>query len=140
MPPRESSPGCRKGYLGDEVAHIGQDSPRCQVDFPVSGSDELLVESQVLGGTLASYAQFVQVTAMETDRALRERKQLQQSTSPSRSFHLSSLLLSFAPSSFQVGGRAPEKTQTSHLGKPRAHNREPDAINYTHLKQAPKYE
>lgn len=68
----KSSPGCRKGYLGDEVAHIGQDSPRCQVDFPVSGSDELLVESQVLGGTLASYAQLVQVTAMETDRALRD--------------------------------------------------------------------
>lgn len=69
-PKGKSSPGCRMGYLGDEVAHIGQDSPRCQVDFPVSGSDELLVESQVLSGALASYAQFIQVTAIETDRAL----------------------------------------------------------------------
>lgn len=28
--------GLRAGYLGDEVAHVGQDTPSCQVDFPVS--------------------------------------------------------------------------------------------------------
>lgn len=62
--------GCGEGYLGDEVAHVGQDSPSCQVDFPVSRGDELLVQSQVLGSTLASHAQLIQVTAIGRDGAL----------------------------------------------------------------------
>lgn len=103
------------GYLGDEVAHIGQDSPSCQVDFPVSGSDELLVEGQVLGRTLASYAQFIQVTAIERDRAPGENS-ISSNSSKQFLFVLpSSALLPF-PFLLEGGGRVPEKTPNFPLG------------------------
>lgn len=66
------------GYLCDEVAHVGQDSPSCQVDFPVRRGDEFLVESQVLSSTLPSDAQLVQVTAMEREGTTGEVYQSQQ--------------------------------------------------------------
>lgn len=133
-PKGRSSPSCRMGYLGDEVAHVGQDSPCCQVDFPVSGSDELLVESQVFSSALTSYTQFVQVTAIETDRALWELKQLQQSTSSLHSFTFPVFCHPsppFFPAPFPSGSEeGPLRKPKLHTWEePKEQNRGWDAIN-----------
>lgn len=49
-------------YLGNQVAHVGQDPSCCQVDLPAGRLDKLLVERQVLRCTLSRNAQLVQVT------------------------------------------------------------------------------
>lgn len=136
----KGSPEQRGGYLGDEVADVGQDSPSCKVDFPVGRSDELLVESQVLSSTLASYAQLVQVAApRDTEHC--ENSAPVAPTGTLRSSHLVLCCPALPP--FFLGTSGNPELPTGELptcGDNTRTQRGHDAVNYTHLDQlAPRF-
>lgn len=77
-------------YLGYQVTDVRQDSTGCQVNLPVGGFDQLLVQTQVLHRTLSSHTQLIQITGQQAQQETFNDESGLQLDTKSSSLHLSS--------------------------------------------------